>query len=468
MSVDKNKMAADCWRKANEAMQAEQFDYAIDMLFRAMLLVPDNLVYRQTLRGAERKLYKDNGSGAKMASMKLMKPKSKIKKARFSKDWKVIDQAAEEGLKINPWDASMNASMGEACAELGYSEVAVFGYEMALRAEPENKEYNRNYALLQEERGNYNDAISAWHRVYKIDPDDQEARSKVTQLEANSMMRRSGLDDAQSTQEVKSAYDYDRRPRGDRKTPGQDQADGPGTNPIADLQRAIRKEPENRDLYMKLGDLYRRGKRYKDAAAQYKTALELSGGDATIREQLEDVDLELMRQNHEAAKEAFAANSDDETAKKNAVELGREILLREIEIFSARVDRYPKDSRLKFELARRLMKMQEYGKAIPLLQQALSDSRIECDVLVQLGMCFLYEKKNVLALRQFEKAKELIDVHENQSQFKEVHYRLGCLYQDAGKIDQAEEHFQEVLSVDYEYRDTLARLEKLQSGDDED
>lgn len=464
MSVDKNKMAADCWKKANEAMQREQYDYAIDMLFRAMLLVPDNLLYRQTLRGAERKMYGDNGSGAKMSGMKLMKPRGRIKKARFSKDWKALDAAAEEGLKINPWDADLNAAVGEACANLGFQDVALFGYEVALKAEPMNKDFNKSYALLQEARGNYNEAISAWHRVYKIDPDDHEARTKVTQLEANSMMRKSGMDDAKSSQDVKSAYDYDRRPR---KTQDQDKADGPGASPEADLQRAIRKEPENKDNYLKLGALYKRAKRLDEAAEMFKQALDLSGGDHTIREQLEDVELDKMRQNHEAAKEAAAADRDDETARKNAVELGREILLREIEIFSRRSERYPKDARLKFELARRHMQNQAFAQAIPLLQQALADSRIECDVLVHLGKCFIYEKKPPLALRQFEKAKELIDVHANADQFKEVHYRLGCLYQDSKKTEQAEEHFQEVLGVDYEYRDTLSRLEKLQAGEDD-
>ena len=462
MSVDKNKMAADCWRKANEAMQAEQFDYAVDMLFRAMLLVPDNVLYRQTLRGAERKMYKDNGSGARMSGMKLMKPKGRIKKAKFSKDWKAVDQAAEDGLKINPWDASLNAAVGEACANLEYNEVAVFCYELALKAEPQNKEFNRHYAILQEERGNYRDAISAWHRICKIDPDDQEARSKLTQLEANSMMKKSGMDEAKSSQEMKTAYDYDRKSgSGRQKQP----ADGPGTSPEADLQRMIRKEPENKDHYLKLADLYKRAKRYEESAEQLKLALDLSGNDATIREQLENVELDVMRQNHESAKEAAAANPDDETAKKNAVALAREILLREVEVFSSRVTRYPKDSRLKFDLAKRQMQLAEYSKAIPLLQQALSDSRIEADVLVSLGKCFLYEKKNVLALRQFEKAKDLVNAQENQNQFKDVHYWLGRLYGEAGKNDQAEEHYQEVLGVDYEYRDTLKRLEDLQSGE---
>jgi len=466
MSADKIKIAKELWKKANEAMAREQFDYAVDTLFKAMALVPDNLVYRQTLRGAAKKMYGDNGSGARMAGMKTMKVKGRIKKAHLTKDWKGMDQAAEEGLRVNPWDAALNAAVGEACKNLGFANVALYGYELALKTEPENKDYNRQYALLQEERGNYNDAISGWTRVYKIDPDDHEARSKITQLQANTVMRRGGYEDAKSTQEMKTAYDFDRK-SAQKKQPGQQEADGPGMSLEADLQRAIRKDPSDVGSHLKLADLYKREKRLEEAARMLETALQLSGGDPTIREQAEDVELERMRHNHELAKDAFRANPQDETAKRNAVELGKEILLREIEILSKRVERYPKDARLKFELAQRYMQSQAFSKAIPLLQQAAADNRIECEVLVKLGDCFHREKKPALALRQFEKARDLVNVHEKPDLFKTIHYALGVLYQAAGDKQKAEFHFQEVLGVDYEYRDTLKRLEALQAGGDE-
>lgn len=462
MSADKHKIAANCWKKATEALSREQFDYAVDMFFRAMQLSPDNVLYRQSLRGAARKMYGDNGSGARMSSIKLMGTRGKIKKSRLTRDWKTVDALAEEGLKVNPWDAGLNATVGEACKNLGFSDVALFGYELALKADPESKEYNREYALLQEERGNYKEAISAWHRICKIDPDDNEARSKLTHLEASSMMKSGGYDDAQSTRDVKSAYDLDRKPR-DRKQP---EATGPGVSLEADLQRAIRKEPANKDNYLKLADLYRRDNRLEEAVEMLRKALELSGGDPAIREQCEDVELELLRHSHQLAKDALADDPQDATAKKNAVALGREVLLREIEVFSRRVERYPKDARLKFELARRHMQMAEHAKAIPLLQQAVADSRIEADVLVHLGDCFVQEKKPVLALRQYEKAKGLVNLHDNPDLFKRVYYMLGRLYEEAGKTAQADECYQEVLGVDYEYRDTLKRLENLQSGGD--
>lgn len=464
MSADKIKIAKDLWKNANQALAREQWEYAVENMFKAMVLVPDNLVYRQTLRGASKKLYGDNGSGARMAGMKTMKIKGRIKKAKLTKDWKGLDHAAEEGLRVNPWDAALNAAVGEACVNLGFADVALFSYELALKADPESKDYNRQYALLQEERGNYNDAISAWNRVFKIDPNDQEARSKVTQLQANTVMRRGGYEDAKSTQEMKTAYDFDRKSAA-KKQPGQQQADGPGMSVEADLQRAIRKDPSDVGSHLKLADLYKREKRLDEAAEMLETALQISGGDATIREQLEDVELDRMRHNHELAKEAFRANPKDETAKRNAVGLGKEILLREIEVLSKRVERYPKDAKLKFELAQRHMQSQAFAKAIPLLQQAAADSRIECEVLVKLGDCFHREKKPALALRQFEKAKDIVNVHEKPDLFKAIHYALGVLNQAAGNKEKAELHFQEVLGVDYEYRDTLKRLEDLQSGE---
>ena len=173
-----------------------------------------------------------------------------------------------------------------------------------------------------------------------------------------------------------------------------------------------------------------------------------------------------MRHNHSLAKEAFQSNPEDVTARENAVALGKEILQREIEILSARVERYPQDARLKFELAKCYMQSQQFAEAIPLLQGAVADSRLECDVLVYLGDCFNRENKPTLALRQFDKAKDLVNGIEKPDLFKKIHYALGVLYQKAADQEKTEFHFNEVLSKDYDYRDTLKRLEEMQSGGD--
>ncbi len=110
----KRKLAADCMKKATEAMAKGSFDYACNMWGTAVKMWPDNVVLRQSLRGCQRKLYKDNKSGASMAFLRVNGVRSKVKKARSAKNWADMDAAAEEGLTINPWDGQFNADLGEA------------------------------------------------------------------------------------------------------------------------------------------------------------------------------------------------------------------------------------------------------------------------------------------------------------------------------------------------------------------
>lgn len=459
MAADKKKIAADCWRKGTEAMSRENWDYAVDMFARAVALMPDNVAYRQTLRGAECRKYDNNKSGARMAGMRLMGIRGKIKRARMRPDWKEVDRLAEEGLKVNPWDPQLNAEQGEACEKLGYQEPAVFGFQRALEGDPDNKKYLRQLALLLEERGQFTEAIHLWQRVQKLVSDDEEARKKITELQTNSMMERGGYADARSTQEVRTAYDYDRPAR----STVPEAVEGPGESPEADLQRAIRKNPDDVNNYLKLAEIYRREKRLDDAAEILQKALEASGGDEDVREQLEDVQLAQLRQEADNAREA-AKKSEDESARDQAVQAAGELLRREIEVFAKRVKRYPKDSRLKFDLAQRYMRVKKWQQAIPLLQQASADTRLENDVLAALGECFLRDKKTPLARKQFEKVVEKIDAHDRPGLFKKAHYLLGRIAEEAGDPDRADTHYNEVLAVDYEYRDTLQRLERLQSA----
>ena len=236
MAVDKKKIAADCWKHGNDALVKENWEYAIEMYTQSVKLVPDNLTYRQTLRGAECKKYKNNKTGARRTALKLMGPKGRIKKGRLKKDWEAIDLAAEEGLAVNPWDPQLNFDMAQACQERGFDEAAVFGFQRAVEGEPDDKRYNRALALLLELRGNYTDASKCWQRILQVDPLDTEARTKVTHLEARSVMEAGGYEAADSTRDVQagqSAYDADRpvkQPRGP-------ETDGPGVSEEADLQR---------------------------------------------------------------------------------------------------------------------------------------------------------------------------------------------------------------------------------------
>ncbi|RPI75783.1 MAG: tetratricopeptide repeat protein, partial [Planctomycetaceae bacterium] len=140
-------------------------------------------------------------------------------------------------------------------------------------------------------------------------------------------------------------------------------------------------------------------------------------------------------------------------------------LNREVEVIAARVERYPQDMRMKFELATRLMKQQKWATAIPLLQQSRSDPRVKGEALVNLGKCFQYDNKEQLARRQFEAAIPEITHEAHPELFKDLFYFLGRLCEKSGDKPAAEEYYQKVLEVDYAYRDAVTRLNSLQGGE---
>lgn len=461
MNGDKRKMAAECWRRGTDAMQNQNWDYAIQMYQQCVKFEPSNLLFRQTLRGTEEKKYDNNKSGAKMAGMKLMGPRGRIKKGQLKKDWEAVDAAAEEGLAINPWEAQLHADLGHALNEIGHKEVATFCYEKAVQNDPNSKDFCRALAELYESRGDYKLAVGVWEQICKINPMDGEARTRAQQAATKQVIDRGGYEGADDTKGVMADHEVAKRLNIQKDGA---HIDGPGQSEEADLQRSIRKEPDNKDNYIKLAEFYRRTGKLDESKSMFEKAVELSGGDGNIREMVEDVELDMLRKNLEIARERRGENPDDEQLKAQVAELKGEFIKREMEVLRSRVERYPNDMRLKFSLAECFMQTGKFSQAIPLFQQASQDQRIETKSLACLGKCFMQEKKYPLAKRQFEKAVPMLNVHDDPDLFKDTNYWLGRLCEASSDISAAEDYYSEVLAADYEFRDTLQRLEKLQGG----
>ena len=465
----KRKLASDCFKRATEAMAKQNWDYAVEMFATAVKMVPDNLMYRQSLTGCLRKKYKDNKTGAGMSYLRLSGIRSRIKKARNTKNWVDMDLAAQEGIAVNPWDGQFNADAGEATRERGFLEIATFHLEQAIgpHGSPENVAFLMQLADIYELRKNFNAAIATLEKAQALDPLNGSLRSKIQGLGADMTIDKGRYEEAETTHDVKSEkpkQGYEESVKGNVNT-GREVLT-PGESEEADLQRQIRKEPANVAHYLKLGDYYRREGKLEEAAKTYKLALNVSG-DPNIREQMEDIELDMVRRNLSFAKESANRDSDNGQSRLIVAELAKELLTQEIEVYSRRVDRYPNDLRLKHELAKRFMRCKSYEKAIPLLQAASKDIRLEAQVLASLGTCFLAKKQNNLAKRQFEKALEKLSAADNPIPFKECHYYLGRLSEEANDKDAAEKHYTEILAIDYDYKDVVNRLNQIQGGDDE-
>lgn len=295
--AERNKdLAKKCWKHGSEALAKQNWDLAIQMFFQAAKEDPANLFYRQNLRGAEEKKYDGNGKGAGMSGLKLRGPKSAMKKARSKKNWDEMDVAAEEGLRINPWDAELNAAVAEAAREREYYQVSKFAFEKALGPDPDDKGLLEKFADMLEETTDYPAAMSVWNRIQRLDPENKDIQRKLTRLHTEQVMKRTNAEEAKNSREAMAAATaYDET---DGTGPA---ADGPGQDPESDLQRAIRKAPDNPDNYVRLGDLYTKGGKLKQAVAAFRKAADLND-DPAIVERAEDAELAEMRQQVDQAK----------------------------------------------------------------------------------------------------------------------------------------------------------------------
>jgi len=457
VAEDANKWAGDCYRRGNDAMQKQNWDLAVEMFSSCVKFVPDNLLYRQFLRNSTKKKYSDNGKGAgTFGKTRLMGIRSRIKKARTAENWEEASKAIEEGLYINPWDVQLNVELAEVSLQLDRGEIAKFAYMEAIKADPKNKSHLVALAELLRDRSEYDEAIKAWEHVSRLDPQDLTAMRKITELQTEKTTHRGGYETAEKTRDVMAN-------RIAASAGKASQSAAPGESQEADLKHAIRKAPDVIENYLKLASYYKNTKKLQESHDILVKAVEVSQNDPSVREQLEDAELLLLKYALEDAKHKANQGGSDEDRKK-AAELSIRLRDRRIEVLTARVERYPSNLSLKFELAQLLMQLQKWTQAIPLLQKSSQDPRLKGKAFVALGKCFVYDKKLPLARGQFERAVPDLNVETEPETFKECHYLLARVCEEIGDGPAAESHYGEVLVVDYDYKDARVRLEKLQEN----
>ena len=462
--------ARDWYRKGTEALQKENFAYAVECFGTAIKMQPDNVLYRQTRHGSLERMYGGNGTGARMSSVRLVSIRGRIKKHRMKKDWAAVDQTAEEGVFINPWDAQLYADIGEAAVQRKAQEVAEYAWSKAVKYDIANIAYNNALGLVLIEGRKFLAARDCFKRISDADPHDGKARAMMTQCDAQSVMDRGGYEVAETTRDVSTqpeapvnAYEQDRKARRGQQAG----ADAPGESGEADLRHAIRKDPDNPNNYLRLAEYYRDQRQFAQSIELYEQVLEKTPSNMDVLEFKEDVELDILRDKLADASELFRKYPEKARLKEKATELRKQLTAREIEILEPRIGRHSQDMKMRFDLAERFRKTKQFAKAIPLYQQASADIRLKEDALVWLGECFVRNGKLPLGVRQFERALESLNAADKPEPFKLAHYWQGRIAEKADRRDDAETHYTEILSVDYAYRDVQERLEKLQAGDDE-
>ena len=121
-----------------------------------------------------------------------------------------------------------------------------------------------------------------------------------------------------------------------------------------------------------------------------------------------------------------------------------------------RVERYPNDLHLRFELGKQYFTYGYYDDALSHLQLAQKSPKDRLWALYYLAMCFLYKGQVDMGVMQLETARDALPTMDDLK--KKVVYQLGLCAESAGDLEKAYQYYKDVYSTDVGFEDLGERM----------
>jgi tetratricopeptide (TPR) repeat protein len=440
----------------NDAAMKSNFDYAIAMYLQACKLVPDNMLYRQSLRSIERKKFgNDPKQVGMMAGARNQPTILRARSARSKQNWAHALAVCEEAFVHNPWDVGAARVAAEAAEGMGLLSLAQWLVE-SVQNISKDVDFFKFSAHIHEENQSWNKAIACWEQVKKLSPNDQDASRQINALSAAGTIKRAGLDDAldQRAEAAKVAATAESL---DAKL---DRLKQEQLTPEQRLVKEILTNATAVHAYVDLAEIYRGHGDLEKAEKVLAKGLKANPSDQGLTSLYEDTQISRLKRAVEAQSQRALQHPEDTAAKAKLDQVTDMLSKYEVEAFRRRVKLHPDDAGLHLQFGVILAKKGEHDAAIAEFQQARTSPVHKVQALYQAGLSFEANNALKLADRSYREAVKSLDP-EDKENFLSLHYRLGRVSELLSNTEAAEEHYNEVAAVDYGYLDVAERLRRL-------
>ena len=217
---------------------------------------------------------------------------------------------------------------------------------------------------------------------------------------------------------------------------------------IAEKLAQIEKEPGNLNFYRAVARIYMQNKRFGEAIGILEKAVAINSSDPELDRMLSSTRTADYEYRIEQLK---AAGKDDEAA-----ELEGEKNQFVFDDLAARVERYPNDLHLHFELGLQYYTYEYYDEAVQHLQLAQKSPKDRLESLYYLAMCFVQKGQNDMGVMQLETARDQIPTMDELK--KKIVYQLGLCAEEAGDFEKAYAYYKDVYSTDVTFADLNTRM----------
>ena len=449
MAVDLAQKAQNFANRGRQALETGKYDLAVDMLMEAVSAAPDILETRKLLRAAQIANFRKNGKAGFGAKLGYMMARQKIMGLVKKGQGAEAMAEAEKLLCQNPLDADNIEAAVKAAEAAGKADHAAISIEAAYECSNKDPSLLERVATYYTMAKRWDKARDAYRKLSEMKPGDQRVMQLLKNAEAQATMnsgwsetagKKGGFQNLIANKEQAAKLDAANK----AVVTGDD-----AELLIQEKLKQIEAEPKNMNARRALARIYIQGKRFYEAIDVLQQAIEVSG---TMDPELDRMLSQTKVQYYDQQIEALRANGQEEDAVNMEGEKNQFVF----DDLAARVERYPNDLHLRFELGKQYFTYGYYDDALTHLQLAQKSPKDRLWALYYLAMCFLSQGQNDMGVMQLETARDAIPTMDDLK--KKVVYQLGLCAESAGDLQKAYQYYKDVYSSDVGFEDLSERM----------
>ena len=449
MAVDLAQKAQNFANRGRQALETGRYDLAVDMLMEAVSAAPDVLETRKLLRAAQIANFRKNGKAGFGAKLGYMMARQKIMGLVKKGQGAEAMAEAEKLLCQNPLDADNIEAAVKAAEAAGKADHAAISIEAAYECSNKDPSLLERVATYYTMAKRWDKARDAYRKLSEMKPGDQRVMQLLKNAEAQATMNAGWTENAGKPGSfINLIANADQAAKLDAANKAVVTGDD-AEMLIQEKLKQIEAEPKNMNARRALARLYVQGKRFYEAIDVLQQAIAVSG---TMDPELDRMLSQTKIQYYDQQIEALRANGQEE----DAVNLEGEKNQFVFDDLAMRVERYPNDLHLRFELGKQYFTYGYYDDALTHLQLAQKSPKDRLWALYYLAMCFLSQGQSDMGVMQLETARDAIPTMDDLK--KKVVYQLGLCAEAAGDLEKAYQYYKDVYSSDVGFEDLSERM----------
>jgi len=439
--------------KGNDALARDNFDYAIDLFCQVLAREPGLVECRRALRAAQH--HKSAGGGFFKKAWSSASSSPLVAKAQLAlrKDPAEAMAVAEQVLNNDPSNSLAHRIIISAATTMELPQTAVMSLDIIHQHSPKDKKLAIELANALAEAGDVRRAERILVDLSRSAPNDAELSQALKDLSAKRTMGEGGYQKIAGGEgsyrdilkDEKKAVALEQEARV-QKT--EDVAE----RLIQEYESRLKTEPTNLKLVRSLAELYTQKKQFDRALKLYDLVKSSEmGNDPSLERAIAQTAVRrfdhLIEQLNPGASD-YAEELARLQAEKTTYQLTE---------CQKRVEKYPTDLGIRFEMGALYFQAGKISEAIREFQKAQDNPNKRVAAMGYLAQCFAKRKMYDLAAETLQNAikeKTLFDEEK-----KELTYQLGCVLESMGQKEPAIEQFKLIYKADIGYKDVAAKVD---------